>query len=99
MGYQRRVHGHAMYAYFSRDNVALPGMAAHFQKESIDERRHAEQLMEYQTLRGGRVSLGSIAAPPSEFASEERGDALYAAELALSLEKLNMEKLLLLHAT
>jgi len=88
---------HSLYAYFSRDNVALPGIAAHFKKESEEERHHAELLMDYQVLRGGRVALQPILAPESEFSHAEKGDALYAFELALSLEKLNFQKLRHLH--
>jgi hypothetical protein len=50
-----------------------------------------------QNLRGGRVKLQSIIMPDMEFGNTEKGDALYAMELALSLEKLNNEKLLALH--
>jgi hypothetical protein len=48
---------HAMYAYFARDNVYLPGIAQHFMRESLEERGHAELLMNYQIMRGGRVEL------------------------------------------
>ncbi|KAI4372906.1 hypothetical protein MLD38_011087 [Melastoma candidum] len=89
---------HAMFAYFDRDNVALKGLAKFFKESSEEEREHAEKLMEYQNKRGGRVRLQSILMPLSEFDHEEKGDALYAMELALSLEKLNNEKLLKLHA-
>ncbi|KAI4385641.1 hypothetical protein MLD38_003638 [Melastoma candidum] len=89
---------HAMFAYFDRDNVALKGLAKFFKESSEEEREHAEKLMEYQNKRGGRVRLQSILMPLSEFDHEEKGDALYAMELALSLEKLNNEKLLNLHA-
>jgi len=51
----------------------------------------------HQNLRGGRVKLQSIIMPDMEFGNTEKGDALYAMELALSLEKLNNEKLLALH--
>lgn len=88
---------HSIYAYFSRDNVALPGIAAFFKKESQEERHHAELLMDFQTLRGGRVTLQPIIAPETEFEHPEKGDALYAFELALSLEKLNFQKLRQLH--
>ena len=88
----------AMSQYFARDNVALPGLAKHFKHESDEEREHAEMLMDYQVMRGGRVILGPLGAPPSEFDNAEKGDALHAASLALSLEKLNMDKLLELHA-
>ncbi|XP_021278097.1 ferritin-3, chloroplastic-like [Herrania umbratica] len=88
---------HAMYAYFDRDNVALKGCAKFFKDSSVEERQHAEKLMEYQNKRGGKVQLQSILLPLSEFDHAEKGDALYAMELALSLEKLNNEKLLNLH--
>ncbi|MQL74919.1 hypothetical protein Taro_007274 [Colocasia esculenta] len=89
---------HAMFAYFDRDNVALKGLAKFFKESSEEEREHAEKLMEYQNKRGGKVKLQSILMPPSEFDDAEKGDALYAMELALSLEKLVNEKLLNLHA-
>ncbi|KAK4489292.1 hypothetical protein RD792_005096 [Penstemon davidsonii] len=89
---------HAMYAYFDRDNVALKGLAKFFKESSVEEREHAEKFMEYQNKRGGKVKLQSILMPLSEFDHVEKGDALYAMELALSLEKLTNEKLLNLHA-
>nr|GMD90705.1 ferritin-3, chloroplastic-like [Ipomoea batatas] len=89
---------HSMYAYFDRDNVALKGLAKFFKESSEEEREHAEKLMKYQNIRGGKVKLHSILSPLSEFEHVEKGDALYAMELALSLEKLVNEKLLNLHA-
>lgn len=89
---------HALFAYFDRDYVALKGLAKFFKESSEDEREHAEKLMEYQNIRGGRVKLHSILMPLSEFDHVEKGDALYAMELALSLEKLTNEKLLDLHS-
>ncbi|GAV85074.1 Ferritin domain-containing protein [Cephalotus follicularis] len=88
---------HAMFAYFDRDNIALKGLAKFFKESSDEEREHAEKLMEYQNKRGGRVKLQSILMALSEFDHAEKGDALYAMELALSLEKLTNEKLLHLH--
>ncbi|KAL0359141.1 UNVERIFIED_CONTAM: Ferritin-2, chloroplastic [Sesamum angustifolium] len=89
---------HAMFAYFDRDNVALKGLAKFFKESSLEEREHAEKLMVYQNKRGGKVKLQSILMPLSEFEHAEKGDALHAMELALSLEKLTNEKLLNLHA-
>lgn len=88
---------HAMWAYFSRDNVALKGFAEHFKREALEERAHAEQLMEYVNLRGGRVELQQLLPPQSEYDHPEKGCALYALELSLSLEKLNNDKLCELH--
>ena len=87
-----------MYAYFSRDNVALPGFASYFKHESVEERGHAELLMDFQNRRGGRVKFQSILMPEMEFRDAGKGDALYAMELALSLEKLNFSKLRALHS-
>ena len=39
---------HALFAYFDRDNVALPGLAKYFKDASVEEREHAEMMMEYQ---------------------------------------------------
>jgi len=88
---------HSLYAYFDRDNVALKGFAKFFKESSDEERGHAEKLMEYQNRRGGRVRLQSIVTPLTEFDHSEKGDALYAMELALALEKLVNEKLHNLH--
>merc|ERR1712205_197513 len=88
---------HAMYAYFARDNVYLPGIAGHFLKESLEERGHAELLMNYLIMRGGRVELQAIMPPQVEYDHPEKGDALYAFELSLSLEKLNNDRLIALH--
>ncbi|KAJ0028618.1 hypothetical protein Pint_34940 [Pistacia integerrima] len=68
---------HALYAYFDRDNIALRGLAKFFKESSEEEREHAEKLMEYQNLRGGKVKLHSILMAPSEFEHAEKGDALY----------------------
>ncbi|GMH10206.1 hypothetical protein Nepgr_012047 [Nepenthes gracilis] len=89
---------HSLFAYFDRDNIAFKGFAKFFKKSSEEEREDAEKLMKYQNVRGGRVKLYSLVMPLSEFVHVEKGDALYAMELALSLEKLTNEKLLKLHA-
>merc|ERR1712014_283048 len=88
---------HSMYAFFDRDNVGLPGFAEYFKHESEEERDHAEKLIEYQNKRGGRVVLGALMSPITEFDHEQKGEALYSMELALSLEKLNYEKLVDVH--
>ena len=85
-----------MYAYFARDHVALRGLAKYFRDEAEGERTHAQRLMEFQAIRGGYVKLATIPAPVSEFDHEAKGDALYAMELSLSLEKLNYSKLMAL---
>merc|ERR1712224_259044 len=73
----------ALHHHFAADSVSLPGLAAHFLKESEEERAHSMKFMEYQTLRGGSVQLQSIMMPKIEFPDSPRGDALYAMELSL----------------
>ena len=46
--------------YFDRDDVALKGFHKFFKKSSDEEREHAEKMMKYQNLRGGRVVLQPI---------------------------------------
>ena len=50
-----------------------------------------------QATRGGRTKLAHLTAPQADYQNEEKGDALHAMELALSLEKLNFHKLRELH--
>ena len=89
---------YALFAYFDRDNVSLPGFAKYFKDASDEERDHADMFMKYQNIRGGNIKLQSILMPiVMEFDNAEKGDALYAMELALSLEKLTNQKLLKLH--
>ncbi|KAL5204543.1 hypothetical protein ABZP36_009414 [Zizania latifolia] len=89
---------HSLFAYFDRDNVALKGFAKFFKESSDEEREHADKLIKYQNKRGGRVRLHSIVTPLTEFDHPDKGDALYAMELALALEKLVNEKLHNLHS-
>jgi ferritin heavy chain len=80
-------------SYFARDDQALPGFAAHFRKESGEERDHGMKLMDYQAKRGGRVVFQDIAKP----SSTEWGSPLEAMEAALELEKTVNQSLLDLH--
>lgn len=81
-------------SYFYRDNVGLIGFGKYFNDESLEERSHAQKLIDFQNSRGGRVKLHPLVSPESEFSHAQKGDALYSMELALSLEKLNYDKLL-----
>lgn len=85
---------HALWAYFNRDTVALPGFAKYFNDQSLEERSHAHEFMEYQNKRGGKVELMPIAVPEMAFTmSDGTSDALYAMDLALQLEKFVYHKL------
>ena len=39
---------HQMSSYFNRDNVSLPGLASLFRANSLEERSHAQALMDFQ---------------------------------------------------
>jgi len=80
----------SMSSFFSRDDQALPGFAAHFAKESEEEREHGMKLMAYQSKRGGRCVFQDIAKP----VSMEWGTCLEAMEAALELEKMVNQSLL-----
>merc|ERR1711934_1158994 len=80
----------SMSSYFSRDDQALPGFAAHFAEESEEERGHGMKLMAYQSKRGGRCVFQDIAKP----VSMEWGTCLEAMEAALELEKMVNQSLL-----
>merc|ERR1711982_200971 len=83
----------SMSAYFARDDVALHGFSKRFRAASKEEREHAETLIDYQTMRGGRVVFREIAKPTSD----EWGTALEAIEASLELEKTVNESLLNMH--
>merc|ERR1711982_263701 len=85
----------SMSAYFARDDVALHGFSKRFRAASKEEREHAETLIDYQTMRGGRVVFREIAKPTSD----EWGTALEAIEASLELEKTVNESLLNMHKT
>merc|ERR1712223_783503 len=83
----------SMSAYFARDDVALHGFSKRFRAASHEEREHAETMIDYQTMRGGRVVFLEVAKPTSD----EWGTALEAIEASLELEKTVNESLLNLH--
>merc|ERR1712002_1400042 len=83
----------SMSAYFARDDIALHGLSKRFRAASSEEKEHAEKLIDYQTMRGGRVTFREIAKP----SSNDWGTALEAALASLELEKTVTEALNALH--
>jgi len=83
----------AMFAYFDRDDVALKGFAKFFKESAEEENEHAQKLIKYQNLRGGRVLLTALNAPTQQ----EWDTPLVAVEFALNLEKQVNQSLLDLH--
>eukprot|EP00871_Galdieria_phlegrea_P001238 jgi/Galph1/2114/GphlegSOOS_G798.1 len=89
---------HALFAFFDRDTVALPGFAKYFNDQSLEERQHAHEFIQYQNARGGKVVFKPIAVPEMKFEKvDATSDALYAMDLHLQLEKFVYKKLLDLH--
>merc|ERR1711988_197572 len=74
---------YASYTYLS--------MAAYFDRD--EEREHAEKLISYQNLRGGRVVFKEIAKP----SADEWGTAMEAIEASLQLERTVNASLLSMH--
>ncbi|HEY3312353.1 MAG TPA: ferritin [Anaerolineales bacterium] len=56
----------SMAAYF--EGVTLPGAAKWMYVQAGEEREHAMKLFEHLVDRGGKVALGAIAAPETEWA-------------------------------
>ena len=56
----------AMSSYFSRHDVALPNFAKYFRKSAHEELEHAQKLMEFQNMRGGKVEFQDIKKPTKQ---------------------------------
>ncbi|XP_048473653.1 ferritin, lower subunit-like isoform X1 [Rhincodon typus] len=83
----------AMSFYFERDDVALESFAKYFHELSELLRKNAEELINYQKLRGGRVQLENIEKPERR----EWTNGLDAIQFALELQKTINKCLLELH--
>merc|ERR1712105_98419 len=53
----------SMATYFAREDIALHGFAKRFREASKEESEHADKMIDYQTMRGGRVVFRDIAKP------------------------------------
>ncbi|XP_034049605.1 ferritin, lower subunit [Thalassophryne amazonica] len=53
----------ALGMYFDRHDVALPKFSHFFLERSVKEQKQAEELLEYQNMRGGQILLQTIAKP------------------------------------
>ena len=93
--YKASLTYHLIACYFNRDDVGLNKLVEYFNKSSLEEREHADKLMNYQNMRGGIVNLGDITLP--EIKLEKPNDILQSFVMALSLEKKVNQSLLDLH--
>uniref|UniRef100_A0A914BVC9 Ferritin n=1 Tax=Acrobeloides nanus TaxID=290746 RepID=A0A914BVC9_9BILA len=82
----------AMSAYFDRVEVAFPGAAAFFKKQSTQEWKHAQKLIDFQNNCGGKVILADIKTPKCEW-----NGLLDAFTDAVEMEKVQKSSLLGLH--
>jgi bacterioferritin B len=64
------------------DGETLPGLAAHFYRQAVEERNHAMMLVQYLLDAGEHVTIPGVAAPKAEFA-----DAVEPVALALEQER------------
>ena len=64
------------------DAETLPGLAAHFYRQAVEERNHAMMLVQYLLDADERVVIPAVAGPETDFA-----DAVSPVALALEQEK------------
>src|SRR5438034_3784108 len=64
------------------DAETLPGLAAHFYRQSVEERNHAMMLVQYLLDADEQVAVPGVEAPKTDF-----GDAVEPVALALEQEK------------
>lgn len=83
----------SMAMHFDRDDINLPGFHKFFKESAEEEMKHAQKLMKYQNMRGGRVKLHHIMTP----CKDHWGSGLDAMKDALALEKDVYQSLLDLH--
>ena len=89
---------HLISCYFRRLDVGLEKLAEYFNKASLEERTHANQLMDYQTMRGGTVTnLTNITSIVEDLELFTTNDIIKSLEIALEMEKSINLSLLKLH--
>ncbi|KAI8069244.1 ferritin-like superfamily [Gongronella butleri] len=82
----------SMSAWAQHSSVALPGLEKYFRESAEEEREHAQHLIDYLNMRGGKVILRALQAPETDWKSAKN-----AVESALQLEKDVNKSLLNLH--
>ena len=93
--YRASLHYHILAAYFYRDDIGLNKLGDYFNKMSLEEREHADELMKYQTKRGGIVKLETLPVP--ELVIDDKDNIIQAFNMALQLERSVNQKLIELH--
>ena len=90
---------HAISSYFNNQSVGLENISKFFNKCSLEEREHADKLVDYQNKRGGNVVIYQVTNINNKFYNPEsdKSNILQAFELALEMEQKVYESLLKLH--
>ena len=70
------------------DVETLPGLAAHFYRQAVEERNHAMMIVQYLLDAGETVTIPGVAAPQTEFK-----DVVEPVALALAQEKTVTEQI------
>src|ERR1044071_9485528 len=70
------------------DDETLPGLAAHFYRQALEERDHAIMIVQYLLDAGEQVTIPGVEAPKTAFA-----DVVEPVSLALQQEKTVTEQI------
>jgi ferritin len=70
------------------DDETLPGLAAHFYRQAVEERNHAMMIVQYLLDAGESVAIPGVDAPQTSF-----GDVVEPVALALQQEKTVTEQI------
>ena len=76
---------HCLANYFNRDDIGIQKLVDYFNEASLEEREHANKLMNYQNMRGGVVKIENINV--IDINLEKPNDILESFKIALNLEK------------
>ena len=93
--YLASYHYHKLAAHFYQLDTGLMKLADYFNRASLEEREHADKLMRYQCMRGGKVVLSTLPVP--EMNLEKETEVRKSFQLALDLEESVNKKLIELH--
>lgn len=83
----------SMSAFFSRDNVGLPGISLFFKVFAQAERNDYFKVYDFLSKRGAAVHIGPTAAPPSDWSvGKEMSDVTHCFTKALALLKVAVDE-------
>ena len=71
MEYWASLQYHAISSYFNNQSVGLENISKFFNKCSLEEREHADKLVDYQNKRGGNVVIYQVTNIDNKFYNPE----------------------------